>query len=279
MKIDSHHHFWNYSPEDYGWIGEGMDVLKRDFGPDDLRPVLDEAGIDGVVSVQAQTVLAENDDLTGHAAAHDWIRGVVGWIDLTADDAAGQVARFAQQPKAVGVREVLQGLDDDAYCLREDFNRGVAALHEFGLVYDMLVFPRHLGPVLAFVDRHPAQRFVLDHLAKPAIGDTAPDPAWVKGIRALAERENVACKVSGMVTEVKTGLEPSRDRLRPFYDVVLDAFGADRLLFGSDWPVCLLRSGYLGWKETVWEWTEELSAGERAAIRGENAVRVYGLED
>jgi L-fuconolactonase len=279
MRIDSHHHFWNYSPEAYPWIGGDMSVLKRDFSPADLKPLLDEASIGGVISVQARTDETENDFLLEHAAAHDWILGVVGWLDLTAPDAAEKVARFAERPKAVGLREVLQGMTERDYCLRDDFNRGLAALHDFGLTYDLLIHADQLTAATGCVDKHPAQTFVLDHIAKPAIGGPAGvDPAWSAGIRELAKRGNVYCKLSGMITEVIPALEDwDPDLLGPWFDVVLDAFGPERLLFGSDWPVCLVRGEYADWVQCVEFWISGLSAAERSAILGDNAKRAYGL--
>lgn len=278
MTLDSHHHFWQYTAAEYGWIGEGMDVLKRDYGPDDLKPLINEAGIDGVISVQARTSLAENEALLAHAHRHDWIRGVVGWVDLTQAGVGDQLGRYAGEKKFVGVREVLQGMDDDGYCLRDDFNRGLSLLHDFGLVYDILIFHRHLGNAVLLVDRHPSQVFVLDHIAKPAIRTSTPDPVWAANLRALGKREHVFCKLSGMVTEVADGVEWSADLLRPYFEVALEAFGPDRLMFGSDWPVCRLRSEYLRWKQTVDGFLAPLSAAERAAILGGNAARAYGID-
>lgn len=277
MTIDSHHHFWTYSTEAYGWIGEGMEVLKRDFGPADLKPLLDEAGIEGVISVQARTSLEENDALLAHAEVHDWIRGVVGWVDLTREDVGETLGRYVGREKFVGVREVLQGMNDDGYCLRDDFNRGVSLLHDFGLVYDILVFHRQLANAVRFVDRHPSQVFVLDHIAKPSINSADPAAEWSANLRALGEREQVFCKISGMVTEVADGIDGTPELLRRYFDVALEAFGPERLMFGSDWPVCLLRSDYLRWKRTVDAFVAELSDHERAAILGGNAVRAYGL--
>lgn len=277
MTLDSHHHFWRYSAAEYPWIGEGMEPLQRDYGPADLRPLLKEAGIDGVISVQARTRIEENDALLAHAATHDWIRGVVGWVDLAQPNAGDLVARYGADPKFVGVREVLQGMDDDGYCLRDDFNRGVSLLHDFGLVYDILIFHRQLGNAVLLVDRHPSQVFVLDHLAKPVIQGPKPDPIWSANLRALGQREHVYCKLSGLVTEVAENTEITTDLLRPYFDVALEAFGPDRLLFGSDWPVCRLRAEYIGWKQTVDAFIAPLSAAERAAILGGNAIRAYGL--
>jgi L-fuconolactonase len=280
MTIDSHHHFWHYSAAEYGWIGDDMAALKRDYGPAELKPILDEAGIDGVVSVQARTSLAENDALLGHARSHDWIKGVVGWVDLTRPDAGDILGKYSGERRFVGVREVLQGMDDDDYCLRDDFNRGINLLHDFGLVYDILIFHRHLGNAVRLADRHPAQVFVLDHIAKPSIHGAAaePDPLWAANLRALGQREHVFCKLSGMVTEVATGVEWSPAMLKPYFEVALEAFGPRRLMFGSDWPVCRLRSEYGRWKQTVEEFIAPLSDSERAAILGGNAIRAYGLD-
>lgn len=278
MRIDSHHHFWNYSPEAYGWIENDMSLLKRDFGPENLKPLLEEFGIEGVISVQARTDVVENAFLLDYAKTHDFVRGVVGWFDLTKADVADRIARFAENPKAVGVREVLQGIEDRDYCLREDFNRGVSVLHDFGLVYDILIVGEQLPAVIKFVDKHPAQTFVLDHIAKPVIGSAGVDPVWEQGIRSLAEREQVFCKVSGMVTEVVSGLDDwTPDLLRPWFDVVLDAFGPNRLMFGSDWPVCLLRGEYADWVQCVDFWIKDLNQDEQRAIRGETAARAYGV--
>jgi L-fuconolactonase len=279
MRIDSHQHFWNFSEEKYPWIGPEMRVLKRDFGPADLKPHLEEYGIEGVVAVQARTEEIENEFLLGLAAKNDFIRGVVGWLDLTKEDIGDKVARFAANPKAVGLREVLQGIEDREYCLREDFNRGISTLHDFGLTYDILIVGTQIPPVISFVDRHPAQAFVLDHIAKPVIGPAGVDPDWEKSIRSLAGRENVSCKVSGMITEVVPGLDNwTPELLRPWFDVVLDAFGMDRLMFGSDWPVCLLRGEYADWVQCVDVWISEFSADEKKAILGDNAARFYGLD-
>lgn len=279
MHIDSHHHFWNHSAEAYPWIGAGMELLQRDFTPDDLKPLLDETGIDGVVSVQARAEEAENDFMIGLAAEHDWILGVVGWLDLSAADAPENVARFAMRPKAVGLREGLQGMADRDHCLREDFNRGLGALHDFGLAYDLLIHADQLAAATQCVDRHPAQVFVLDHLAKPTIGGPAGvDPAWAEQIRELAKRENVFCKLGGMVTEVIPALDDwDPDLLGPWFDVVFEAFGPERLMFGSDWPVCLLRGEYADWLQCVEFWISGLSQAERGAILGGTAKRAYGV--
>jgi len=278
MTIDSHHHFWNYSATDYGWISDGMTKLKADYAPADLKPQLDEAGINGVVSVQARTDEKENHFLLDYARANDWILGVVGWIDLNRPDIGDALAKYAGQKKLVAMRHVLQGEADDQYCLRNDFNRGIAALHDHGLAYDILIKQHQLAAIPEFIDRHPGLPFVVDHAAKPVIASPNPDQIWLDGMAAIAERENIFCKISGMVTEVATGLAPTPDLLRPYFDHVLKVFGSGRLMFGSDWPVCRLRTEYVDWATIVRSWISELSSDEQSAIMGDNARHAYQLD-
>ncbi len=275
MKIDSHHHFWSYSAEEYPWIGDSMAALRRDFLPEHLKAEIAAAGIDGVVSVQARQTLAETDWLLSLANGNDFIKAVVGWVPLADAGVREVIAKFAADPKLRAVRHVVQDEPDDRFILGADFNRGVSALHEFGLVYDILIFERQLAASIEFVDRHPKQVFVLDHIAKPRIKDGALDP-WRKKIRELARRPNVYCKVSGMVTEAawKTW---SEEQLRPFFDVVLEEFGPKRLMFGTDWPVCLAASGYARWVEVVQKFSAGLSADEQEWLFGKTAVQAYGL--
>jgi L-fuconolactonase len=277
MQIDSHHHFWNYFAEEYGWIGDGMDALKANYAPADLKPQLEAAGIDGVVSVQARTDEKENRFLLDYAKENDWILGVVGWIDLNRPDVAAALAKYAEENKLVAMRHVLQGETDDRYCLREDFNRGIAALHEHGLAYDILIKQHQLAAIPEFLDRHPGLTFVVDHIAKPVIASSTPDKVWLEGMSAVAERDNVFCKVSGMVTEIAEGLEATPELMRPYFDHVLKIFGPDRLMFGSDWPVCRLRSEYVDWAATVRGWIRELGADEQSNIFGNTARHAYRL--
>ncbi|MEM7697125.1 MAG: amidohydrolase family protein [Verrucomicrobiota bacterium] len=277
MKIDAHQHFWDYSAEEYEWIDDSLVALQRDFAPIDLEGCLAEAGIDAAISVQARTSSEENQSLLAHAKGRNSIAGVVGWVDLTARDAIDHVSAFAAQDKAVGLREVLQGKPERDFCLRDDFNRGLDSLQDFGLCYDILIYRDQLGFASEMVDRHPTQVFILDHIAKPVIGTGGVDLEWKNGVESLARRENVACKVSGMVTECSEDFEISAESLRPWFDVVLNAFGPDRLLFGSDWPVCLARSTYQHWVDLVSDWKADFSPDERAAIWGRNAARFYTI--
>lgn len=275
MKIDSHHHFWRYSAKEYGWMSDEMDRIRRDFLPSDLEAEIQRAGVDGVVSVQARQTEEETRFLLDFAKRNDFIRGVVGWVPLIDDGVGETIARFARDERLKGLRHVLHDEPDDRYMLRDDFNRGVAQMKDHGLVYDILIFEKHLPQTLQFVDRHPDQVFVLDHIAKPRIaaGELSP---WQSRIVELAHRPNVYCKVSGMATEADwTDWTP--DQLRPYFDTVLSAFGPKRLMFGSDWPVCLVAVEYERWHSIVEEWIAELSTDEQARILGGTAVEAYKL--
>jgi L-fuconolactonase len=276
MKIDSHHHFWSYSAAEYPWIGDSMTALRRDFLPGHLKAEIAAAGIDGVVSVQARQSVRETEWLLSLADAEPFIKGVVGWVPLARTDVRSTLAKLAANPKLRGVRHVVQDEPDDRFILGADFNRGVSALREFGLVYDILIFERQLAPAIEFVDRHPRQVFVLDHIAKPRIKAGALDP-WRANIGELARRENVFCKISGMVTEADWRTW-SEERLRPYFDVALEAFGPKRLMFGTDWPVCLVAASYSRWTEGVTHFSSSLSADEKQSLFGEAAITAYGLK-
>ncbi len=276
MRIDSHHHLWNYSPEQYDWIGDQMSILKRDYAPIALRDVTSSVGIQGVVSVQARQTLEETDWLVELANNHDLIRGVVGWVPLADPRLEESLERLQSKPKLKGVRHVVQSEEDDRFILGAEFNRGISLLPKYGLVYDILILAKHLPPTIEFVDQHPEQPFVLDHIAKPTIALSKFDVQWEKNIRELAKRKNVFCKFSGVVTEVRDE-RWTLATLQPYWDVVLDAFGVQRLMFGSDWPVCLLRSSYAQWHDATQHLASQLSASEQQAFWGDNATRVYQL--
>lgn len=275
MIVDSHHHFWRYDPVEYGWISDSMQTLRRNFLPADLRREIAAAGVDGVVSVQARQTLPETRALLAHARKNDFIRGVVGWVPLVDPDVRGTLEELAQDPHLRACRHVLQDEPDDEYMLRRDFNDGVRAVTEAGLVYDILIFERHLPQTLEFVDRHPNQVFVLDHIGKPRIRDGSFG-AWRAAIRNLARRTNLYCKISGMVTEADWG-RWSEAELAPYMDAVLDAFGPRRLMYGSDWPVCLVGVGYARWFELVAGFAARLSADERDRVLGGTAIEAYRL--
>ena len=274
VRVDAHQHFWKYSPAEFGWIDDSMAKIRRDFLPSDLRPLLDEAGIDATVAVQACQTIEETEWLLTLAQENDWIAGVVGWIPLIAAEAAVTLENLAANSKLKGIRHVLQA-EPGEYMLRDDFNRGVAALRRYGLTYDVLVFQHQLPTAIQFVDRHPDQPFVLDHVAKPRIQARELEP-WRTNIRELARRPHVACKLSGMVTEADyQGW--SEDDLRPYIETVLEAFGPERLMFGSDWPVCVVAASFTRWVGVVRDFVQELSEEEQASVFGGNAIAAYGL--
>ena len=277
MRIDAHQHFWRYDAVAHPWMDAGMGVLKRDWLPDDLRPLLDAQGIDACIAVQARADEAETDFLLGLADEHDWIAAVVGWVDLRADDLDIRIARWTGACKLAGFRHLLQDDPDVAATLADRaFNRGVAALQARGQVYEVLVRgAAQLAATPAFCARHDRHWLVLDHLGKPAIGGDA-DAAWRKALGGLAALPHVACKLSGLVTEVVGG-RIDVDAIRRHLDAALELFGPQRLLFGSDWPVCLLRADYAEVAGIVAGWAQALSAGERAALWGGNAARCYGV--
>jgi L-fuconolactonase len=271
--IDAHHHLWRYNPAEYGWIGDHQAVIRRDFLPDHLAADLHAAGVTGAVAVQARTAVVETEWLLSLAIHHPEILGVVGWVPLASPQLREILDRFAGDPLLVGVREVAEdnpgALDDPA------LNRGIAALAEYSLCYDILVRESQLPEATRLVDRHPEQLFVLDHIAKPRIREGIIEP-WASGLRALAERPNIVCKLSGLVTEADYR-QWTEAQLQPYFEVVLAAFGPERLMFGSDWPVCLLALDYQEWREIVGNAIARLSAAEQAAIMGGTARRVYGL--
>lgn len=275
MKIDTHHHFWKYSEQEYGWISDQMTPIRRDFTPADLEREILAAGVDGVVSVQARQTIEETRVLLDWARQHDFIRGVVGWVPLISKSVRDDIAKFADRKELKGVRHVLQDEPDDRYMLRADFNEGIAALDESGLVYDILIFERHLPQTLQLVDRHPNQVFVLDHIAKPRIKDGYLAP-WQSNIVQLAHRPNVYCKISGMATEA-SHLDWTEEELQPYLDTVFSAFGVKRLMFGSDWPVCLLAVSYRRWFEVVERYVSRLSRDEQDRFWSGTALEAYQL--
>jgi L-fuconolactonase len=275
LTIDAHHHLWRYTPLEFGWIDEPMQTLRRDFLPEDLKTAMATAGVDGSIAVQARQTLEETRWLLDLAEATDAIRGVVGWAPIAGEEFPGCMEEFDGREKLKGLRHVIQGEKDEHYVLREDFNSGIRTLAGSGLVYEILIYERHLADTIYFVDEHPEQVFVLDHEAKPLIAAGRLEP-WAARMRELALRQNVWCKVSGMVTEAKWDAW-SPETLKPYLDVAVDAFGPERLMAGSDWPVCLVASGYAQWWQVLRDYFAEFSEAERAAVFGGTAINVYGL--
>lgn len=274
MRIDSHQHFWRYSPGEYPWIQTDWPI-RRDFLPRDLEANLRRCGLDGSVAVQARQSVAESRWLLELADASPWIRGVVGWVDLCSPEAGIQISQFAAHPKFVGVRHVVQDEPDERFMLRPDFQRGIGLLKDCGLTYDILVFPRQLPAAIELARAFPEQPLVLDHLAKPAIRD-AGFSRWSGGIRALAQLPNVMCKLSGLVTEAHWHGWQTGD-FRPYLELALECFGPDRLMYGSDWPVALLAASYDQTYEIVRSFLSSCGAETEAKVFGENAARFYDL--
>lgn len=275
MNIDSHQHFWRYDRRRDTWITDEMSVLKRDFLPADLLPELAANGMDATVVVQADQSEDETLFLLDCAAEHPQIAGVVGWVDLCAPNVVDRLAYFSQFPKLRGFRHVAQTEPDDNFLLREDFCRGVARLREFGFTYDILIYPKQLAAACRFADRFPQQPFVVDHLAKPLIRARQIE-SWREQIRAVAAHPNIYCKLSGIITEADWVTWSAND-CRPYLDVVFEAFGVDRLMFGSDWPVCLLAGTYCRVKQLVEDYARHMTPRNREKIFGLNAARFYGL--
>ena len=275
MIIDSHHHFWKYDPVEYDWIDDSMKKIRADFLPDDLKLTIQETNVDGVISVQARQSLEETDWLIGLANQNNFIKGVVGWLPLIQKDIGGYLEKYSEEKLLKGVRHVIQGEPDPAFMLRKDFNHGITLLKKYSLVYDILIVERQLPNTIRFVDQHPDQVFVLDHIAKPLIGKKELSP-WKENIQKLARRENVNCKISGMVTEADYQ-KWTTSQLLPYFEVILEAFGPDRLLFGSDWPVCLVATSYKNWMDLVQKNITSLSETEQLKIMGGNATRLYQL--
>jgi len=275
-RIDTHQHYWRYNAADYAWIDDAKAILQTDHLPEQVRPLMDAAGFDAAIAVQARQTPDETSALLAFADRHPFVAGVVGWVDLQADDGREHLAAIASHPKLVGVRHIVQDEDDVRFLLRPAFCRGIAMLAEFGLTYDILVFPKHLPIVAEFLGRFPDQRFVLDHLAKPEIRHGRID-AWARALEDVAAAPNLMAKLSGLITEASWSDWTSED-LGPYLDVALDVFGPDRLMVGSDWPVCTLAGSY---ERTMGVFTRYLSgrpASAQDAILGGNARRFWKLD-
>ena len=277
MIIDAHQHFWGYDPAEYAWIDDSMATLRRDFLPAELQQEVASIGIEGVVSVQARQSLDETRWLCELAAENSIVKAVVGWVPLTDPDVKAHLETLAHCHVLKAVRHVVQDEPDDQFLLRDDFNRGVDALGDFWLAYDLLIYERQLPQAIAFVDRHVNQKIILDHLGKPRARDHALEPL-ADHIRQLAERENVFCKFSGLVTEAdwNSWLE---EELKVYWDVVLEAFGPRRIMFGSDWPVCLLATSYRSWYDLCRRFASTLSQDEQACIFGGTAMEAYQISN
>lgn len=275
MIIDSHQHFWKYDPVRLAWINDEMSILKADFLPPKLQAVYQEARVDGCVAVQAEQSEAETDFLLDLAAQYDFIKGVVGWVDLRSPALSERLRHYQQFPKLKGFRHIVQSEPNPNFMLRDDFQRGIAQLNAYDFSYDILIFPKQLPAAIETVKNFPNQRFVIDHLAKPYI-KAGKIREWARDMEQIADCPNVLCKVSGMVTEADWEKWTKAD-FTPYLDVVFKAFGPGRLLFGSDWPVCLLGGSYLAVKGILGEYLQSYTEEDKALIWGRNAQHFYQL--
>jgi L-fuconolactonase len=274
-RIDAHQHFWIYRAADYPWIDDSMRGLRRDFLPEHLHGELTRTGVDASIAVQASQTVEETEWLLELADAHPFIAGVVGWVDLRADEVRDRLARLTASRKLIGVRHIVQSEPDDRFLLREDFCRGIGRLREFDLTYDILIYPRHLPVASELVAKFDGQPFVLDHLAKPEIRSGAID-TWARDLARVAAAPNVWCKVSGLVTEADWATWKP-EHIRPYLDVAFDCFGATRLIAGSDWPVCTVAADYSRTMAMVTDYLERRSQADRDAVLGGNAQRLWRL--
>jgi L-fuconolactonase len=274
QKIDGHVHFWDYDSGQHAWITEDMAVVRRNFLPEHLQPVLQQEGIDGCVLVQVNQTEDENDFFLKLAADHNFVRGIVGWVDLCAENIRERLD-FYRHSKIKGFRHILQGDPDRAFMLRPDFQRGIGALDAFGFTYDLLIYPDQLSFADQLVRAFPHQRFIIDHLAKPEVRNAGLE-SWKKQIAAIARRDNVCCKLSGMITEAHWD-SWTPEMLAPYMDVVVECFGTDRMVFGSDWPVCLVAGSYGEVLSVVRDYFSAFSKNEQERIFGGNAIAFYGL--
>ncbi|HVW97618.1 MAG TPA: amidohydrolase family protein [Mucilaginibacter sp.] len=276
MRIDAHQHFWKFDPIRDTWIDESMSVIQRDFYPEDLLPFLKKHDIDGCIAVQADQSEAETEFLLKLAAQNDFVKGVVGWVDFLDPHVRERIAYYAGFEKMKGMRHVLQGEPDRAYMLNPAFMKGIAALKDYNLNYDILIFPDQLGYTNQFVKNISGVQFVIDHIAKPDIKNQNIDK-WAHSIRMIARHEHVWCKISGMVTEADWKNWKQED-FNPYLDIVFEAFGSKRVMFGSDWPVCNVAGGYSGMMTVVENYIAKLSPDEQDRFWGLNAAEFYKLK-
>ena len=275
MIIDAHQHFWIYDPVRDSWIDESMQILKRNFLPEDLTSIIKENSIDGTIAVQADQSENETNFLLGLAEKNTWISGVVGWVGLMAQDIEEKLEHFSSYKKLKGFRHIVQAEPDENFMLNEKFRNGIGQLKNYNFTYDILIYPHQLPTAIMLTEKHPDQKFVLDHIAKPSIKKKEIEP-WASGIKELAMNPNVFCKISGIITEADHRNWESKE-IYPYLDIVFNAFGYDRLLFGSDWPVCLLAGLYNQVINLIDEYMKNASDENKEKIFGKNAVSFYNI--
>jgi L-fuconolactonase len=275
MTIDSHQHFWIYEPVKHEWIDDSMVVIRKDFMPSDLQKVYKENGIDGCVAVQADQTLAETDFLIELSNEYDFIKGIVGWVDLRAENIDEVLKKYSQFEKIKGFRHIVQGEADHNFMLRDNFLRGIGALEKYNFTYDILIFPHQLGAALELVKKFPNQKFVIDHIAKPHIKDGFYE-GWANLMLVMGKCPNVYCKLSGMITEADYNTW-TFEQIKPYMELVLKAFGTHRMMYGSDWPVCLVAGNYDRVKQVVTQFVADLSIEDQHLIMGQNSINFYSL--
>jgi L-fuconolactonase len=274
MKIDAHQHFWKYDPILYAWIDDSMKILRKDFLPQDLKPILNANQMDGCIAVQADQSETETDFLLDCASKNPFIKGVVGWLDLRAENIEERLAHYSKNKLFKGVRHIVQAEAND-FMLGKDFQNGISKLEQFNLTYDILIVPPQMEAAIALVNKFPNQKFVIDHMAKPYI-KTGEIEEWETKMKALAKAPNVFCKVSGMVTEADLNHWKVSD-FKSYLDVVFNAFGIDRVLYGSDWPVCLLAAEYKEQLHIVKNYLKDFSKEDQSKVFGGNAINFYNI--
>lgn len=276
MIIDSHQHFWIYEKEKHAWIDDSMAIIRKDFLPEDLKPIYEASGVDGCIAVQADQHVKENDFLLEQAKKHDFIKGIIGWVDFQSTRLEKDLDYYSEFPNIKGYRHVVQAEKNPLFLLGKEFLTGIGELQKRNLIYEILVFPHQLPAVLEFVKLFPTITFVIDHLAKPYVKAGYFD-AWALLMKALGNFENVHCKISGIITEADYQSWQTAELL-PYLHLVLEAFGPKRILYGSDWPVCLVAGSYIEVLELAKEFSKELSTSEQEHFFYKNAQRVYHLK-
>ena len=274
MIIDSHQHFWNYDPIKDSWIDDSMSIIRKNFLPKDLEPILIENGVDGCIAVQADQSELETQFLIDCACSNSFIKGVVGWVDLTSKNIDNRLNHFSLNPSFKGVRHIVQA-EKKNYLLRKDVQNGISKLKEYNLTFDLLIYPHQIMNAVELVKKFSDQTFILDHIAKPNISKPVSDE-WKYGIKLLSENHNVSCKISGMVTETNNFKFNNND-FTPFLDIIFNYFGSERIMFGSDWPVCLVAASYNQTIKIIHNYLKNCSKKIKDDIMGNNAVIIYNL--
>lgn len=275
MIIDSHQHFWKFDPVRDSWIDETMSILRRDFLPQDLAPFLTENRIDGTIAVQADQSETETNFLLDLADQNEWIHGVVGWVDLCNSEIEKKLSYFSTKNKLRGFRHIVQSEPDDNFMLNPAFQNGIGLLNKYGFTYDILIYSKQIPAAIQLVQKYPEQTFILDHIAKPDIKNHKMEP-WATEIKKLAGYQNVYCKVSGMITEANHN-SWTKEEIYPYLDIVFSTFGVNRLLFGSDWPVCLLAGTYEKVVNLIKEYIAGFSPEEKEKLFGGSTLKAYGI--